>query len=39
MDAYFWICFGPFKSNGAFDTQQYYLPFTGDSSSGSAVKK
>lgn len=38
LKTYFWISFGAYKSNGGFDSQQYYLPFTGDSNSGSPVK-
>lgn len=36
---HFWICFGAYKSNGGFDSQQYYLPFTGDRNSGSPRNK
>lgn len=32
---HFWICFCAYKSNGGFDSQQYYLPFTGDRNSSS----
>lgn len=32
IDTYFWISFRVYKSNGGFDSQQYYLPITGDSS-------